>query len=145
MIAALHSWADETAELFERGMDYVNADNIRSIVRQYIPEGERQASRRAGTLRDHTRLRRAIRLADTVLDTILEDNADALKGWRYGAQPVNAAQRVYGMLYALAQEMSFAKFAIEAEYPSLVDQFDAERREYAASLASFRAEAPTEV
>jgi hypothetical protein len=85
-------------------------------------------------------LKVGVRLAGSLIEQVLKNESESLKGWYWGAPPKNMVQHVYDLLCSTAYELSQSIREIESQYPDLASAFALERQLYEASVEAEEAE-----
>jgi hypothetical protein len=101
----------------------------------YRTDTVRKMNRQAGDL-DYLfdNLKVGVRLAASLIEQVLTNERESLKGWYWGAKPKNMVQHIYSLLCSTAYELSLSIQEIESHYPDLACAFALERQLHAASV-----------
>jgi hypothetical protein len=90
----------------------------------------RRKKHRTGNLDDLTHIKKGIRHASKYLHALMDEKAEHLSGWHYGAQPVNMVQHYANVCNEVILELTYSVVDIEGDYPEMADWFKQERDAY---------------
>jgi hypothetical protein len=125
-------FAAHVRELSEEEDDREEADLLLQVTETYADEleGQMKDYRSRGTIEYLSRLKDAVRAANTLVNWICQNRADDIAGWSYGCRPTNTVQRIHNLLWEACLELTKTILKIEALYPEFSHYFKIEREIY---------------
>ena len=108
-------------------------DLILQALTIYTDELERKAMGVAGDLDTLATIKKGIRTASRIIETMQDEAQQDIAGWYYGKKSENPVENLYGLLMQIVMELSLSVSFLEDDWPEMKAEFDQERQEYVES------------